>query len=419
MQLRRNAPLTLLVSIALFASGCGSGSLGSSGGGGGTTPPPPPSTANEWTWMGGSSSGLVQPVYGTQGAAAVSNTPGGRFDTATWEDGSGNFWLFGGTVSGQGGTSNPNDLWEYSPSTNEWTFIGGRTDACVQSGSVCAYEWPGIYGTKGVASSASLPGGRAGAVSWTDKSGNFWLFGGLGFDSIDTLGYLNDLWEFNPSTRDWTWISGSSTVNASGIYGSLGSGSSNNTPGARAGSTTWSDGSGDLWLFGGGGAGGDFNDLWEFNPSANTWTWMNGNNTPTTTANGVYGSLGVAAAGNVPGARSGAATWIDSAGDLWLFGGNEEVSTGSSYLNDLWEFNTTTHEWTWVAGSNSGSSYGAGAVYGTMATASTVTTPGAQNDSAHWTDNNHNLWLFDGNLWEFNPTTKEWTWVSGWGGPLG
>ena len=42
---------TLLISSLI--SGCG-GSSGSSGGGG-TTPPPPPSTANEWTWMGGSS----------------------------------------------------------------------------------------------------------------------------------------------------------------------------------------------------------------------------------------------------------------------------------------------------------------------------------------------------------------------------
>jgi hypothetical protein len=31
-----------------------------------------------------------------------------------------------------------------------------------------------------------------------DASGNFWLFGGLGMDSTGTLGYLNDLWKFEP-----------------------------------------------------------------------------------------------------------------------------------------------------------------------------------------------------------------------------
>ena len=36
---------------------------------------------------------------------------------------------------------------------------------------------------------------------------------------------------------------------------------------------------------------------------------------------GVYGTLGIAAAGNIPGARDSAATWTDSNGNFWLFGG--------------------------------------------------------------------------------------------------
>jgi len=35
-------------------------------------------------------------------------------------------------------------------------------------------------------------------VNWTDASGNFWLFGGNGFDSAGTQGYLNDLWKYEP-----------------------------------------------------------------------------------------------------------------------------------------------------------------------------------------------------------------------------
>jgi len=60
-------------------------------------------------------------------------------------------------------------------------------------------------------------------VSWTDSNGNFWLFGGYGFDSGGNYGSLNDLWEFNPTTNEWTWMGGSSTIaGATGIYGSIG-----------------------------------------------------------------------------------------------------------------------------------------------------------------------------------------------------
>jgi hypothetical protein len=31
-----------------------------------------------------------------------------------------------------------------------------------------------------------------------DSSGNFWLFGGNGLDASGTLGYLNDVWEYQP-----------------------------------------------------------------------------------------------------------------------------------------------------------------------------------------------------------------------------
>jgi hypothetical protein len=36
-----------------------------------------------------------------------------------------------------------------------------------------------------------VPGSRY--ASWTDSSGNLWLFGGYGFDSGNTLAFLNDL----------------------------------------------------------------------------------------------------------------------------------------------------------------------------------------------------------------------------------
>jgi hypothetical protein len=56
----------------------------------------------------------------------------------------------------------------------------------------------GVYGTLGTAASPNLPGGRLGAASWIDASGNLWLFGGQGDDSTGAQGYLNDLWKYQP-----------------------------------------------------------------------------------------------------------------------------------------------------------------------------------------------------------------------------
>ncbi len=285
----------------------------------------------------------------------------------------------------------------------------------------------GVYGDLGVASAGNVPGARENAVSWTDNSGNFWLFGGQGYDSTGTDGVLNDLWEFTLTTKEWTWISGSNTVNASGVYGTLGVASANSVPGARGSEGTavsWADGSGNLWLFGGTtGAGYELNDLWEFSPATKEWTWISGSDT--ISSSGVYGTLGVASANNVPGARESTVSWTDTSGNLWLFGGGVFSSVTGNFdeLNDLWEFSPATKEWTWVSGSNTGDASG---VYGTLGVASTNNVPGARERAVSWTDTSGNLWLYGGSgsdstedallfydLWEFTPATKEWTWISG------
>ena len=33
---------------------------------------------------------------------------------------------------------------------------------------------------------------------WIDAAGNLWLFGGQGLCSSGTVGYLNDLWKYEP-----------------------------------------------------------------------------------------------------------------------------------------------------------------------------------------------------------------------------
>jgi hypothetical protein len=58
----------------------------------------------------------------------------------------------------------------------------------------------GVFGTRGVASASNRPGiqGLARAASWTDASGNFWVFGGSGSDESGSSVALNGLWKFHP-----------------------------------------------------------------------------------------------------------------------------------------------------------------------------------------------------------------------------
>src|SRR5208283_4223671 len=75
-------------------------------------------TANEWAWMGGSNNGYAPSVNGTEGTFAPANIPGSRQKVPTWTDASGNVWIFGG--------DNYNDVWKFSPATNEWAWMAGN-----------------------------------------------------------------------------------------------------------------------------------------------------------------------------------------------------------------------------------------------------------------------------------------------------
>jgi hypothetical protein len=220
-------------------------------------------------------------------------------------------------------------LWRYDPSSGQWTWMSGSNVA----------EAAGIYGTKGTGAAANVPGAREAAATWTDTAGNLWLFGGDGIDSTGELGALNDLWHYNVGTGLWSWISGSNLKNAAAVYGTEGSAAAGNVPGARFYAASWIDSASNLWLFGGNAVNGIVNDLWHFSPSTGLWTWVSGPDTDN--MHGVYGTLGVAAAANVPGSRADPVSWIDSTGNLWLFGGDGYDSVAgslSSTLNDLWKY---------------------------------------------------------------------------------
>jgi hypothetical protein len=177
-------------------------------------------------------------------------------------------------------------------------------------------------------------------VSWTDSVGNLWLFGGSGY-SRSGYGSFNDLWKWDGT--NWTWMSGADVVGDPGSYGTKGVAAPTNVPRARAGAVTWTDAAGNLWLFGGAkeswyGGPPSYNDLWKWDGT--NWTWVSGS--AGESQPGIYGATGVAAPGNVPGARFESIPWTDASGNLWLFGGDGFDSVGvSGSLNDLWVFGTT------------------------------------------------------------------------------
>ena len=356
---------------------------------------------NDWTWMDGPNTSnkdkAVTPAP-VDHTVQDNDTPGGSKYSATWTDLAGNLWLLTGSSHA---LDHPNiveffgEMWEYTGTHN---YDGGL----------------GNYWTLVAPKSGALPTPRWGAVSWTDSSGLFWLFGGQ--DAADN--FLNDLWTYNSSTNTWTAISGASNLNANGTYGSIGG---VGYPGGRWGATATKDASGNVWLFGGFGFDtssanpGLMNDLWKF--SGGQWTWVNGSNLAN--QNGVYGAEGTAASSNVPGGRQSASSWVDNSGNFWIFGGFNLSPTGQpNAFNDLWQF--SGGQWTWMSGSNSVNQT---ANFGTEGVAAATNVPGARWNSASWSDASGNFWLFGGfgydatgdgtlgDLWEYKG--GGWIWVKG------
>jgi Kelch motif len=364
----------------------------------------------------------------------IAGAPGARWGSATWVDGSGNFYLFGG----QGNSYFPsngllNDLWKFTPGvldtnnvtgtytgsqeyTGTWTFLGGSMSANAS----------GSYGTQG--NPGGQPGGRWGAAYCTDASGTVWMFGGQGYDSTGNVVLLNDLWKY--SGGQWTWVGpGNSNVGQqNGMYGTMGAGSTSNFPGGRQTALLVADNSGNLWLFGGLGLdsvgtqnpgnigglpsgtapeGALLNDLWEYNIATQQWTWVSGGGA-TGLANqvGQYGAQQVAASGFFPGSRWSSSGWIDSNGNIWVFGGwgyASSLAQSTGYLNDIWEFEPSTGLWTWWKGSSNVNQAGS---YPTqfpdpLGLPFVGNTPGARSGVAFWPQNPYQPSTMNGYVWAF------------------
>ena len=368
-----------------------------------------------WSWVHGDSAVNKFGIYGSKGLPAPQNKPGARNRSNNWKDMAGNLWMFGGGGCATKNSGYLNDLWKYSPVTNQWAWIHGDSTPNKKS----------YYGTIGVAAAGNKPGARKNCVTWRDASDNLWLFGGYGYSAGTIVGNLNDLWKYNTTTNQWTWIKGDTITNVAGLYGNKGISSPTRKPGARQLSTGWTDNQGNLWLFGGlgydeNGVLGDMNDLWKYTPATNKWTWIKGDSTVNKT--GIYGLRGSINPTNCPGARAASVSWQDGAGNFFLLGGYGYDDLNLGYLSDLWKYNTNTNQWSWINGNNK---INIRPSYGARGVPSPGNSPGARDFSLATNDAGGQIWLFGGfgypsngfgylnDLWRYDNDSNQWTWVNG------
>ena len=229
---------------------------------------------------------------------------------------------------------------------------------------------------------------------------------------ISTFFMASIICPYDTHAQQWTWVGGGTTPNVLSNYV--------NDPGGRQGMATCTGVDGTLYLFGGYNYTNEvmYADLWAFDTTSNAWSLISG---PNGNAAGVYGTKGLPAEGNRPGSRWKSNAWVDSDGQIWIFGGSGSAANSSGWLNDLWRYNIQSGLWTWMSGSNEANASG---VYGSIGQTGANFNPGGRRDAAHWTTSN-NLYIYGGNglsssgvgllsdLWVYSINENKWTFLNG------
>jgi MYXO-CTERM domain-containing protein len=277
------------------------------------------------------------------------NSPFGRYlQAAAFDEDRKVVVVFGG-LSGNpayGMSTLNQDIWEWNPSTGKWTDrtpAGTKPDP--RSGAAMVYD--------SIRSRFILFGGRAGSGynledtwewnpstgEWTDvgatghpaarsqhamvfekSTGKVLLFGGgrSSPESVDGTGVsisFGDTWEYNPVTS--AWAARAVTAGPSGRNDSA---------------LVWDSSRNKAVLFGGiqidiaGAAGAPKQDVWDWDPAAGTWTERT-------------------ASGAKPSQRYGHAAAFDGTRKKMVLFGGWDMSTGLP-RNDLWDWDPSTGAWT-------------------------------------------------------------------------
>lgn len=150
-------------------------------------------SSNNWTWVKGANVPFTSPAYGTLAVASATADPGSRTGSCAWTDSNGDFWLFGGETYLSANTGDNSDLWKYTVSTGNWTWMKGPN----------AYNQPGYYGTKNFPMAQNNPPYRKNiSGAWKDNAGNLWMHGGstLNASLTPSVRVFADLWKLNTCT---------------------------------------------------------------------------------------------------------------------------------------------------------------------------------------------------------------------------
>lgn len=96
------------------------------------------------------------------------------------------------------------DLWQFSPSTGQWTFKSGSPT--IDTTGTYTYD------------ATAAPGSRSAMAYWSDDE-FLWMFGGEGYtNNSGPSGLTNDLWKYDFQNPRWTWVSGSYELGQPGSY---------------------------------------------------------------------------------------------------------------------------------------------------------------------------------------------------------
>ena len=343
--------------------------------------------------------------------------PGGRSTALTWPADDGvTTYFFGGYGRGESSYHSQswmNDLWTVTYNASEpneiaWSFISGsrRTND------------NGQYTT--IHDAGGTPRSRGFSQGWSGADNTGWMFGGQTWGGGNAA-LLDDLWQLDLGTGQWTWRGGrqTSSVDTPALPDEAANGLAPSPRTAHGATAIGTDGS--AYIFGGygqrrDGAVGLLNDLWQFDPTQAT---ADATGTPW---------LAVDAGSTVPSQRATHAMWTQD-GVLWMHGG--ESSAG--FLADLWTYDATGSGWQQVQSAAAGSP----GVYGSDAPPQRGDTlrPGARHRQTVWLDQRdpNTVWMMGGeghdvhgqngwldDLWRLHlpdassrDSAPEWEWVGG------
>ncbi len=161
-------------------------------------------TTNNWTIVNNNNS----TNYGIQNVENSTNNPPLTANAMTWVDANNNLWMFGGRydyLGNSGSKMNYNTLWKFNTTTNKWTWMKGKNANTILSSF--PKNHPGYYGIKGIENSLCFPMARNKGINWI-KNNNLYL--GYGNNYLDFEKKMLDLWKFDITSNNFTWIGGRS-----------------------------------------------------------------------------------------------------------------------------------------------------------------------------------------------------------------